>query len=637
MGSCREMVSPRVSVIVANYNHAPYLRRCIDSVLGQSHQDLEIVACDDASTDESLEILYEIAAKDHRVRIIVNDRNLGVSKTRHKAIEHAKGEFITTLDADDFFISPEKLEKEWEVLRKHAPEENIIAFSRFVLVDVDGTPLTEQPDLPIMEGDITEYLITRSCHIPRDFLFRRRLYFEAAGYDEDIEIYEDWDLKIRLGAMCQYYYSGIEGTGYVRHGRGLSRAEERVHKRCLNQVFAKNISLIDPQRRLDCADRFSAVLKQQGRGTAPLVQLNEFSDNEYLGSRLLFLFALPRSGSTMLQRLLGSLREVYTESEPWLLLHPIYARKSEGILAEFDSALAQQGLESFLRGLKGGESLYFGGLRRAYASLYLEKLLQVNKSYFVDKTPRYHGIVEDIDDFFPLAKKVVLLRNPMAILYSMYQDVGRDLNRMSMWKFDLQWGTHNILRAKQLMLGPLVRYEELVDDPTGVLGPVLDELGISADPSVLAGKYKGEGDWQFGDKKLVHKTHEVLATQKDLWVGGLEDPRFWSLARGYLQYLGKDTFEGLGYSFQTNQDIISARRPANPLDYDAFQRHVLEEELIWARPIKKRMMTPDKKTSGAPRPVHIVDRYTGRYQLLRASAAYRLGRKLGRLLGLSGE
>jgi len=92
---------PKISVIVPVYNSEKYLRRCIDSLLTQSFTNFEIIAVNDGSTDNSLEILREYKAKDSRI-IVIDKPNEGVSATRNCGIEVAKGEYIMFCDSDDF-------------------------------------------------------------------------------------------------------------------------------------------------------------------------------------------------------------------------------------------------------------------------------------------------------------------------------------------------------------------------------------------------------------------------------------------------------------------------------------------------------------------------------------------------------
>ncbi|WP_077623698.1 glycosyltransferase family 2 protein [Sediminibacillus massiliensis] len=94
-------MDPKISIIVPIYNVAKYLSRCLDSLIGQSIEEIEIIAVNDGSTDSSLEILKDYAVKDKRI-VIKTKENGGVSSARNEGIELAKGEYVGFVDPDDW-------------------------------------------------------------------------------------------------------------------------------------------------------------------------------------------------------------------------------------------------------------------------------------------------------------------------------------------------------------------------------------------------------------------------------------------------------------------------------------------------------------------------------------------------------
>ena len=90
-----------ISIIVPVYNVAPYLRQCLDSLIGQTYRDLEIICVNDGSVDESPAILAEYAERDERIQIISRS-NAGVSASRNEALNVAKGEWLMLVDSDDW-------------------------------------------------------------------------------------------------------------------------------------------------------------------------------------------------------------------------------------------------------------------------------------------------------------------------------------------------------------------------------------------------------------------------------------------------------------------------------------------------------------------------------------------------------
>ncbi|MBE7706664.1 MAG: glycosyltransferase family 2 protein [Cyanobacteria bacterium SIG30] len=93
----------KISIIIPIFNAEKYLKECLDSIVGQSLKDIEIICIDDCSTDNSYTILQEYAQKDERIKILKQENNQGPGAARNRAIDVAKGKNIMFIDADDFF------------------------------------------------------------------------------------------------------------------------------------------------------------------------------------------------------------------------------------------------------------------------------------------------------------------------------------------------------------------------------------------------------------------------------------------------------------------------------------------------------------------------------------------------------
>lgn len=96
--------SPLISVIVPVYNVAPYLHRCIDSLINQTYQNIELIFIDDGSTDDSAKILADYKQRDSRITVF-HQENGGLSNARNAGIVGSKGAFITFVDSDDYVSS----------------------------------------------------------------------------------------------------------------------------------------------------------------------------------------------------------------------------------------------------------------------------------------------------------------------------------------------------------------------------------------------------------------------------------------------------------------------------------------------------------------------------------------------------
>ncbi|TJY34755.1 glycosyltransferase family 2 protein [Pontimicrobium aquaticum] len=128
-----------VSIIMPSYNSEPYIAASITSVINQTYQDWELIIVDDASTDNSYNIISEFSKKDNRIKLIKQTQNLGAGAARNTAIKAAKGNYIAFLDSDDIW-KPHKLEKQLEYMRSKA---KAICFSSYELINEEGKPLNK--------------------------------------------------------------------------------------------------------------------------------------------------------------------------------------------------------------------------------------------------------------------------------------------------------------------------------------------------------------------------------------------------------------------------------------------------------------------------------------------------------------
>lgn len=94
-----------ISIIIPVYNVQDYIARCLDSCINQSFSDIEILVVDDCGSDDSVQIAREYAARDSRIQIISNPRNLGTFNARLEGVKHASGAYMMFVDADDYLVS----------------------------------------------------------------------------------------------------------------------------------------------------------------------------------------------------------------------------------------------------------------------------------------------------------------------------------------------------------------------------------------------------------------------------------------------------------------------------------------------------------------------------------------------------
>ncbi|MGP3696208.1 glycosyltransferase family 2 protein [Rhodobacter sp. NSM] len=194
----------RISVLMANYRGAAFLPEAVDSVLRQSHADLELIVVDDASGDESADILREIAAEDPRVRLIEMERNGGPSAARNRALDAATGEWLAVMDSDDV-LHPDRLARllaAAEALEVDAVADDMLFFGD--TPDASGRTLLESLHLvEPMPVDATTFVAANggSDDLPPMGYLKPLVHRSAWGdlrYDETLRVGEDYDLYLRL-------------------------------------------------------------------------------------------------------------------------------------------------------------------------------------------------------------------------------------------------------------------------------------------------------------------------------------------------------------------------------------------------------------------------------------------------------
>lgn len=245
------MTTPLISVLVANRNHEDYLGECLGSIFTQSVKELEVVLYDDASSDGSMAITEEFRRREpQRFKLLRGYQQQGPANARNQAARAARGYYLTTLDADDFFVDKDKLKREMELLDGLSANGIQAAAFSDVLETNDDRNLRKWSDsLEVHQGWIQTRLITRDGFIPRDFLFPRAAFFACGGYDSRLKTHEDWELKIRLAAILPFYYTGAPGVVYRRLESGLSRSCH--HQRMCNlwRVYRRHRGRVHPKQR----------------------------------------------------------------------------------------------------------------------------------------------------------------------------------------------------------------------------------------------------------------------------------------------------------------------------------------------------------------------------------------------------
>lgn len=203
-------VRPKVSVLVTTYNHAPFVRECLDSLTAQSYHDFEIIITDDASTDGTPDLIQAWLDETHSAaRFLRNPVNRGICANRNTAVSLAGGEFLCSLSGDDAY-EPERIARQVECFAGKSPDVAVV-YSNMRMIDARGRDLNISyldyilgNELP-PENTVFDQLL-RNSFVPAPAAMIRRTCLDAVGpYDETL-FYEDYDMWLRLSAHFRFCF-----------------------------------------------------------------------------------------------------------------------------------------------------------------------------------------------------------------------------------------------------------------------------------------------------------------------------------------------------------------------------------------------------------------------------------------------
>lgn len=261
-----------------------------------------------------------------------------------------------------------------------------------------------------------------------------------------------------------------------------------------------------------------------------------------------FIFSLPRSGSTLLQRILATHPRVATASEPWILLPFLYARRPSGIYAEYGHRKATRAFEDFAAGLPGGEAEYLKAVEQLALRLYRERA-GPKARYFVDKTPRYHVVSPEVVRAFGTGRFIFLWRNPLAIVASMIEMWGHGRWNVYEFELDLYDGLEGLIEGQRLAgeRAISVRYSDLVAQSSEARARVFAYLDLHIDEAQLDTQQNVQLDGRMGDQVGANAYQELSLEPMSKWKQTLGSPlrKFW--CRRYLRWIGRERLQAMGY------------------------------------------------------------------------------------------
>ncbi|MEG8230400.1 glycosyltransferase [Candidatus Rickettsia tasmanensis] len=221
---------PKISIVLPVYNRKKLLPFAIESCLNQSFKDFELIIIDDCSKDNSVIVARTYAEQDSRIKVIVNETNKRLPASLNIAFKEAKGEYFTWTSDDNLFHE-NALEKMVKIL-DNSPEIGLV-YTDYTLIDDHGKVgirLYQEPP---------EFLPIRDC-VGACFLYRADLARHVGGYNENMQLVDDYEYWLRFGLVTKFAYIPESLYFYRVHDQSLTierKVEAKQAKRVLKELF----------------------------------------------------------------------------------------------------------------------------------------------------------------------------------------------------------------------------------------------------------------------------------------------------------------------------------------------------------------------------------------------------------------
>jgi glycosyltransferase involved in cell wall biosynthesis len=233
----------KISVIIPNYNHGPYLAECIESALRQTLKPFEVIVVDDGSTDNTREVLSR-----YPVQSIFLHRQ-GPSGARNAGIQAASGDWIALLDADDYWL-PEKLERQMAAIQDEG-----FCYCASTLFFKDGRKQAQ----PFYESSrIKAVLRDQNCIDISTIIIRKDKLLEVGGFNVNMPAAEDWEVWLKLSRVTKFL--GVPEMLVMTRmtGTGLG-ADPEIVFRSMEGIVAAGTAGLPPVSRFIRARRMRSV------------------------------------------------------------------------------------------------------------------------------------------------------------------------------------------------------------------------------------------------------------------------------------------------------------------------------------------------------------------------------------------
>ncbi|MTW21252.1 glycosyltransferase [Allochromatium palmeri] len=524
-----------LSIVTVNLNNKKGLASTVESVLKQTARgQIQYIVIDGYSDDGSLDYLHDKASD---IDIAIYGKDVGVYDAMNLGISLSESDYTLFLNSGDTLVDDTIVSKFLDNVDEGTKHDVLYGDCIFVSPNVTSA------------GDIENLWKGMVCS--HQSVFFKTSQIKNNKYNQAYRIVSDYDLLYRL-------YTG--GSSFRQLPWAVSQIEpvgisSDFYERTLErwQVVRKYQHPRIDRQEID--DFYRSLLATQGKWVNP----QTFNTNKHLNSilsnvenRLIFLISMPRSGSTLLQKILENTRMIGTASEPWVML-PLLAGTDHNLTkTRYCTELASEAISIFQKDIGSPNAVQHA--QKVYAdAVYSAAMKQTQKKYFLDKTPRYIYIAEKIQELYPNAKFIVLLRNPAAVITSYAQTWRRgDFDSVfndEYYRYDFTEGFKSL--ARYLNNGSkkhVVKYEDLVAEPQSQVRGICQYLGIPySDDYIEYSKASSTRKFAFGDPESVYKNTKPV-NNPFKWLDGIKTVKNRRALTKCLDLIPPDVIAELGYS-----------------------------------------------------------------------------------------
>ncbi|PIT88174.1 MAG: hypothetical protein COU29_04145 [Candidatus Magasanikbacteria bacterium CG10_big_fil_rev_8_21_14_0_10_36_32] len=215
----------KVSINLITYNRADFIVQAMDSILLQTFSDWELIIIDDASTDNTKELVDSYLLKDSRIKYVKQENRCGISRSRNAALKLSVGKYIAVLDSDDVWSDSNKLKKQVEFLDNN---------SDYCLVGCGVEVINKQGDRlkkycnPGEDEEIRKTILIKNPFAHSSVAYRKQTIDQLIGYDESLKIGEDYDLWLRMGKVGKMANLNNIFIFYRKHTANISVLDRNI-------------------------------------------------------------------------------------------------------------------------------------------------------------------------------------------------------------------------------------------------------------------------------------------------------------------------------------------------------------------------------------------------------------------------